>query len=144
MEYLPRIDHIAALPQSPRVTVKIEHRARRFHWTDHLHVDVQRHLMGIQRTKKNASQMLNSSLYAKRFGAGQWSFLGPGSEKKWYSTHEYKPQRRIGQNCIANDVDICRKHTPNLPIHGSIVQRSAYEQRWWKIVGTQLRRPGND
>ena len=23
------------------------------------------------------------SLYAKRFGTGQWSFLGPGSEKKW-------------------------------------------------------------
>ena len=32
------------------------------------------------------------SLYAKRFGAGQWSFLRPGSEKKWYSTHECKPQ----------------------------------------------------
>ena len=32
------------------------------------------------------------SLYAKRFLPGQWSFLGPGSEKKWYSTHEYKPQ----------------------------------------------------
>ena len=25
------------------------------------------------------------SHYAKRLGAGQWSFLGPGSEKKWYS-----------------------------------------------------------
>ena len=23
------------------------------------------------------------SIYAKKFGAGQWSFLGPGSEKKW-------------------------------------------------------------
>ena len=33
------------------------------------------------------------SLYAKRFGAGQWSFLGPGSEKKWYSTGEDSPQR---------------------------------------------------
>ena len=32
------------------------------------------------------------SLHAKRFSPGQWSFLGPGSEKKWYSTHEYKPQ----------------------------------------------------
>ena len=28
------------------------------------------------------------SLYAKRFGAGQWSFLGPWSEKKWYSIRE--------------------------------------------------------
>ena len=32
------------------------------------------------------------SLYAKRFTAGQWSFLGPGSEKKWYSTSEDSPQ----------------------------------------------------
>ena len=31
------------------------------------------------------------SLYAKRFGTGQWSFLGPGSEKKWYSA-ENSPQ----------------------------------------------------
>ena len=33
------------------------------------------------------------SLYAKRFSPGKWSFLGTGSEKKWYSPHEYQPQR---------------------------------------------------
>ena len=32
------------------------------------------------------------STYAKRFSPRRWSFLGPGSEKKWYSTHERKPQ----------------------------------------------------
>ena len=32
------------------------------------------------------------SLFAKRCPAGRWSFLGPGSEKKWYSAHESKPQ----------------------------------------------------
>ena len=32
------------------------------------------------------------SLYAKRFGTGQWSFIGPGSEKKWYSMEEDSPQ----------------------------------------------------
>ena len=32
------------------------------------------------------------SLYAKSFGAGQWSFLGPGSERKWYSISEDSPQ----------------------------------------------------
>ena len=32
------------------------------------------------------------SLYARRFGKGQWSFIGPGSEKKWYSTEEDSPQ----------------------------------------------------
>ena len=28
----------------------------------------------------------------RRFGAGQWSFLGPGSEKKWYSISADSPQ----------------------------------------------------
>ena len=32
------------------------------------------------------------SLYAKRFGKGQWSFIGLGSEKKWYSISEDSPQ----------------------------------------------------
>ena len=32
------------------------------------------------------------SLYAKKFGIGQWSFIGPGSEKKWYSVEENSPQ----------------------------------------------------
>ena len=32
------------------------------------------------------------SIYAKRFSPGRWSFLGPGSEKKWYSTNEDSPQ----------------------------------------------------
>ena len=32
------------------------------------------------------------SIYARRFSPGRWSFLGLGSEKKWYSTHEIKPQ----------------------------------------------------
>ena len=32
------------------------------------------------------------SIYAKKFGIGQWSFIGPGSEKKWYSMEEDSPQ----------------------------------------------------
>ena len=33
------------------------------------------------------------SIYAKRFPAGRWSFPGPGSEKKWYSACDCRPQR---------------------------------------------------
>ena len=29
---------------------------------------------------------------AKRFGVGQWSFIGPSSKKKWYSMEENNPQ----------------------------------------------------
>ena len=32
------------------------------------------------------------SLFARRFGKGQWSFVGPGSEKKWSSISEDSPQ----------------------------------------------------
>ena len=32
------------------------------------------------------------SLHARRFGKGQWSFIGPGSEKKWYPISEDSPQ----------------------------------------------------
>ena len=32
------------------------------------------------------------SIYAKKFGIGQWSFIGPESEKKWYSMEENSPQ----------------------------------------------------
>ena len=30
------------------------------------------------------------SISARRFSPGNWSFLGPESEKKWYSTHEWR------------------------------------------------------
>ena len=33
------------------------------------------------------------SIFARRFPARRWSFLGPGSEKKWYSTYIDRPQR---------------------------------------------------
>ena len=32
------------------------------------------------------------SIYAKRFSPGRWSILGLGSEKKWYSTYNERPQ----------------------------------------------------
>ena len=32
------------------------------------------------------------SLYAKKFGKGQWSFIGPDFEKKWYSMKENSSQ----------------------------------------------------
>ena len=32
------------------------------------------------------------SILAKKFGIGQWSFIGPGSEKKWYSMEANSPQ----------------------------------------------------
>ena len=43
------------------------------------------------------------SLYARRFGKGQWSFIGPGSEKKWYSIKE-DSQQGIWDKIAVKDV----------------------------------------
>ena len=47
-------------------------------------------------TKDNEKECLANarlvSLYARRLAKGQWSFIGPGSEKKWYSIKEDSPQ----------------------------------------------------
>ena len=43
----PGFTTLQLVRESPRVTVNIERTNRKFYWTDHLHVDVQRHLMVI-------------------------------------------------------------------------------------------------
>ena len=47
-------------------------------------------------TKDNERECLANakvvSKYARKFGIGQWSFIGPGSEKKWYSMEKDCPQ----------------------------------------------------
>ena len=47
-------------------------------------------------TKDNERECLANaevvSIYAKKFGIRQWSFIGPGSEKKWSLMEENSPQ----------------------------------------------------
>ena len=59
--------------------------------------------------------------FAKRFGIGQWSFIGPGSEKKRYLS-ENSPQRAC---CGRDDTTIRRKWTFHFPFNDSIVQRDS-------------------
>ena len=43
--------------------------------------------------------------YAERFPRGHWSFLGPGSEKKWNGTYSNKPDGswdRIAEQMLLN------------------------------------------
>ena len=58
------------------------------------YVDVQRHFLWNKRDNEQEC-LANArlvSLYARKFGEGQWSFIGLGSEKKWYSMEEDSPQ----------------------------------------------------
>ena len=85
--------------------------------------------------------MLNAklvSLYAKRFGKGQWSFIGPRSEKKWYSISEDSPQ---AERML---LELAESGCPIFPCYKPIVQRSTQKQRSWKIVDTLFSRFGND
>ena len=93
VEYFHRIHHIAALQQSPRVPVKNERRARRICRTDHLQSMFSDISWGSEDNEQEcelSAQLV--SIYARRFSPGRWSFFGPGSEKKWYSTHGSRPQ----------------------------------------------------
>ena len=42
-------------------------------------------------TEKCIMNSVTVAHYARRFLLGRWSFLGPGSEKKWYGTYSDKP-----------------------------------------------------
>ena len=46
-----------------------------------------------EKCKSNACEVAN---YARRFPRGDWSFLGPGSEKKWYGTFSEKKLMEFG------------------------------------------------
>ena len=76
--------------------------------------------------KRNEEECLANasvvSILAKRFGIGQWSFIGPGSEKKWYSMEENSPQGILGSYRGRDAVGIRRKWMSNFPCNNSIVQ----------------------
>ena len=99
-------------------------------------------------TKDNERECLANaevvSLYAKKFGKGQWSFIGPGSEKKWYSMEENSPQGIWDNIAEKMLIGIRRKRMSDFPCYDSIVQRSTQKQRIWKTVDSLLCRLGND
>ena len=86
--------------------------------------------------KGNIDECLRNANFVKtfagRFGIGQWSFIGPGSEKKWSSSE--KSTRSLGQYCGRNVAGIRRKRTSYLPCKDSIVQGSGEKQRTRKTV----------
>ena len=84
------------------------------------------------------------SLCAKKFEAGQWSFLGPGSEKKWCSISEDSPQGewdRIAEQMLLTSAESGHPvFRATSPLSRGVLKK----QRWWKIVDTLFSRPGND
>ena len=77
------------------------------------------------------------SLYARRLGKGQWSFIGLGSEKKWYSIKEDCPQGVWDTMAERMLSEFAESDCPIFPRFESIVQRSTQKkQRTRKTVDT--------
>ena len=73
-------------------------------------------------------------IFAKRFVIGQWSFIGPGSEK--VVSFREQSTRSLGLCCGRHVTEIRRKWTSYFPFNDSIVQRKVEKQRARKIVYT--------
>ena len=91
MEYLPRIQYVAG---QPRVTVEIKCETPENLTGRIISMSMFNDIpWGSRDNKKECdSNARLVSLFAKRFGTGQWSFLGPDSDKKWYSISADSPQ----------------------------------------------------
>ena len=74
------------------------------------------------------------TFFAKRFPARRWSFLGLGSEKKWYSTFNERPRREWDRVAELLMDQIQRKRIPSFPSHESIVSRNAQKQKRRKNI----------
>ena len=84
------------------------------------------------------------SLYAKRFGKGQWSFVGPGSEKKWYSFSEDSPQgiwNHIAEKML---VEFAESGCPIFRVTKPLSRGYSQKQRTWKTVDSLCCRPRNN
>ena len=62
------------------------------------------------------------TILAKRFGIGQWSFMGQGSEKKWYSMEKNSPQGIWDHIADEMLLEFAESGCPYFPRDNSIVQ----------------------
>ena len=69
--------------------------------------------------KRNVLLISLVSLFAKRFPAGRWSFLGPGSEIKWYSTNNERPGGKGDRVAELMMIKFGEKRTPSFPSNES-------------------------
>ena len=99
---------------------------------------------------------------AKKFGIGQWSFIGPGSEKKWYSIKDDSPLGiwdNIAENMLlefaesdcpifratTKDIENCRYTSPQMNLQLkqvfalSFLSISSVSTEQWRLFVRNLR-----
>ena len=72
---------------------------------------------------------------ARRFGIGLWSFIGPGSEKKWYSS-ENSPQGAWDNIAEKMLLEFAESGHPVFRATTPLSRGTLKEQRTWKTVNT--------
>ena len=113
--------------------------------TNYLHVDVQRHHMGSKDDEQESeltAQLV--SIYARRFSPGRWSFLGPGSEKKWYSTHGSRPRGEWDRVAELMMITFSESGYPVFRSTSPLSRGTVKSKGGGKIINTLLRWWGND
>ena len=89
--------------------------------------------------KGNKEQCLKDADYvktfAKRFGIGQWSFIGPGSEKKWYSA-ENSPQGAWDHIAEEMLLEFAESGHPIFRATTPLSRCNLKKQRTWQTVDT--------
>ena len=76
---------------------------------------------------------------ARRFGIGQWSFVCPGSEKKWYSA-ENSPQGAWDNTAEQMLLEFAESGHPTFRATTPLSRGQLKKQRTWKTVDTLRRR----
>ena len=92
MEHLPRIHNVAALLKSNNLLSDLGETPETF--TGRILFMSLFNDISCDRKGNKEECLANAGVvkvFARRLGVGQWSFIGPGSEKKWYSA-ENSPQ----------------------------------------------------
>ena len=99
-------------------------------------------------TKDNEKECLANarlvSLYARRFGKGQWSFIGPGSEKKWCSMKEDSPQGIWDNLADKMLIEFAESGCPIFRATTPLSRGQLKSRGHGKTVDSLCSRPGND
>ena len=91
-------------------------------------------------TEDNEEECLGNakvvSLFAKKFGTGQWSFNGPSSKKKWYSMNEDCRQGIWDNITEKMGLEFAESGCPIFRATSPLSRGRLKKQRTWKIVDT--------
>ena len=126
-------------------SVKNERRARRIYRTDHLHVDVQRHLMGISRQWTGMRIKRQSRFYlCEKIPTRTLVILRTWIRKEVVFYFQRKTTRRMGQSRWIDDDQFRRKRTPSFPSHEYICPQERQKAKEMENINALLCRWTND